>query len=39
MTYRDIDTVMAAQSDPVDRLVRFEPKLVKMSAGGERPED
>jgi tRNA-splicing ligase RtcB len=39
MVYKDIHTVMAAQSDLVEVLGRFEPKLVKMAPGGERPED
>ncbi len=37
--YKDIETVMAAQSDLVEILARFEPKLVKMSPDGERPEN
>jgi tRNA-splicing ligase RtcB len=37
--YKDIDTVMAAQTDLVDVLGRFDPKLVKMCPSGERPED
>jgi tRNA-splicing ligase RtcB len=39
MAYKDIDEVMAAQSDLVEPLARFEPKLVKMAKSGERPED
>jgi tRNA-splicing ligase RtcB len=39
MAYKDIDQVMAAQKDLVQPLARFEPRLVKMAAGGERPED
>jgi tRNA-splicing ligase RtcB len=39
MAYKDIDEVMAAQSDLVESLARFEPRLVKMAPGGERPED
>ena len=39
MAYKDIDAVMAAQQDLVEPLARFEPRLVKMAAGGERPED
>ena len=39
MAYKDIDEVMAAQSDLVEALARFEPRLVKMAPGGERPED
>ena len=37
--YKDIETVMAAQTDLVDVLGRFDPKLVKMCPSGERPED
>jgi tRNA-splicing ligase RtcB len=39
MAYKDIDTVMAAQSDLVEPLARFEPRLVKMASSGEPPED
>ena len=39
MAYKDIDEVMAAQSGLVDKVARFEPRLVKMAPGGERPED
>jgi tRNA-splicing ligase RtcB len=39
MAYKDIDAVMAAQCDLVEPLARFEPRLVKMAPGGERPED
>jgi tRNA-splicing ligase RtcB len=39
MAYKDIDEVMAAQIDLVESLARFEPRLVKMAPGGERPED
>jgi tRNA-splicing ligase RtcB len=37
--YKDIHEVMAAQTDLVDVLGRFDPKLVKMSPAGERAED
>ncbi len=37
--YKDIETVMAAQTDLVETLARFDPKLVKMCPSGERPED
>lgn len=37
--YKDIDEVMAAQSDLVEPLARFSPRLVKMAPAGERPED
>ncbi|HAB16140.1 MAG TPA: RtcB family protein [Verrucomicrobiota bacterium] len=39
MVYKDIHQVMAAQSDLVEVLARFDPKLVKMAPSGERPED
>ena len=39
MVYKDIHTVMAAQSDLVDVLGQFDPKLVKMAPHGERAED
>jgi len=39
MAYKDIDAVMAAQSDLVQPLARFEPRLVKMAPSGEPPED
>jgi len=39
MVYKDIDEVMDAQSDLVERVARFTPRLVKMAPAGERPED
>jgi tRNA-splicing ligase RtcB len=39
MAYKDIETVMAAQADLVEPLARFDPRMVKMAPGGERPED
>ena len=39
MAYKEIDTVMAAQSDLVTPLARFDPRLVKMAPGDEPPED
>jgi tRNA-splicing ligase RtcB (3'-phosphate/5'-hydroxy nucleic acid ligase) len=39
MGYKDIESVMAAQSDLVEIVARFDPKLVKMAPDGERPED
>jgi tRNA-splicing ligase RtcB len=39
MAYKDIHDVMAAQADLVEVLARFDPRLVKMAASGERPED
>jgi tRNA-splicing ligase RtcB len=37
--YKDITTVMAEQTDLVQVLARFDPKVVKMAPSGERPED
>ena len=37
--YKDIEQVMADQSDLVEKVARFDPKLVKMAPAGERPED
>lgn len=37
--YKDIDLVMAAQTDLVEVLGRFDPKLVKMCPAGEPAED
>jgi tRNA-splicing ligase RtcB len=37
--YKDIHQVMAAQTDLVDVLGEFMPRLVKMAPSGERPED
>jgi tRNA-splicing ligase RtcB len=37
--YKDIEAVMAAQTDLVETLGRFDPKLVKMCPAGERAED
>jgi tRNA-splicing ligase RtcB len=39
MVYKNINDVMSAQSDLVDVLARFHPRLVKMAPAGERPED
>ena len=39
MVYKDIHTVMAAQSDLVEVIGQFDPKLVKMAPSGERAED
>jgi tRNA-splicing ligase RtcB len=39
MAYKDIEAVMSAQSDLVEPLARFDPRLVKMAPGGEPPED
>jgi tRNA-splicing ligase RtcB len=37
--YKDIAVVMAAQTDLVEVLGRFDPKLVKMCPAGDRAED
>jgi tRNA-splicing ligase RtcB len=37
--YKDIHAVMAAQTDLVDVLGEFQPRLVKMCPAGERAED
>jgi len=37
--YKNIDEVMAAQSDLVEPVARFDPRLVKMAPAGERAED
>ncbi len=39
MAYKDIEQVMAAQTDLVEPLARFLPRLVRMAPAGERPED
>jgi len=39
MVYKNIHQVMAAQSDLVEPLGQFDPKLVKMTPHGERPDD
>lgn len=37
--YKDIEQVMAAQTDLVEVLARFDPKIVKMAPEGEKAED
>jgi tRNA-splicing ligase RtcB len=37
--YKDIHAVMSEQSDLVEALAQFDPKVVKMAPSGERPED
>ena len=37
--YKDIRDVMAAQSDLVDIVARFDPKIVMMCGDGSRAED
>ena len=39
MVYKNIDDVMNAQSDLVEPLATFQPRIVKMAAEGERAED
>ena len=39
MAYKDIRQVMAAQSDLVETLGTFLPRMVKMAPAGEKPED
>lgn len=38
MAYKDIDMVMAAQTDLVDVLARFSPKIVRMADDGSRED-
>jgi len=37
--YKDIHEVMRAQTDLVEVVARFDPRIVKMAPPGERPED
>jgi tRNA-splicing ligase RtcB len=39
MVYKDINEVMAAQTDLVESIGTFFPRLVKMAPPGEKPED
>lgn len=39
VVYKNIHEVMAAQSDLVEIVARFDPKIVKMADAGEKPED
>lgn len=39
MAYKDIEQVMDAQSQLVDIIARFNPKIVKMAPSSELPED
>ena len=39
MVYKNIETVMDAQDDLVEKMGRFHPRIVKMAPAGERPED
>lgn len=38
-SYKDIHSVMQAQSDLVEVIARFDPRIVKMAPAGEKPED
>ena len=38
MAYKDIEEVMNAQTDLVDRMARFDPKIVKMAKGRGRKD-
>ena len=38
-SYKNIHDVMSAQSDLVEILAQFDPKIVKMAPEGEQPED
>ena len=37
--YKNIEDVMRQQSDLVDVVARFDPKIVRMAPDGEKPED
>lgn len=37
--YKDIRQVMSRQSDLVEIVARFDPKIVKMCGDGGKPED
>jgi tRNA-splicing ligase RtcB len=39
LAYKDIHQVMSQQEDLVDVIARFDPKIVRMAEGGEKPED
>ncbi len=39
LAYKNISEVMSAQSDLVDIIGRFQPKIVKMAPDGEKAED
>ena len=39
MVYKDIHAVMAAQTDLVEVLAKFQPRIVRMADPKERPED
>lgn len=37
--YKNINTVMAEQTDLVEKVARFDPRIVKMCGDGSRAED
>ena len=37
--YKDIDEVMASQQDLVEKVARFEPKIVKMAGENDGPAE
>ena len=39
MVYKDIQQVMDAQTDLVESIALFMPKIVRMAPAGEKPED
>lgn len=39
LAYKNIDDVMARQTDLVEVIARFDPKIVRMADEGEKPED
>lgn len=39
MAYKNIEQVMAAQTDLVDVLAKFSPQIVRMAEGREPSED
>jgi tRNA-splicing ligase RtcB len=39
LVYKDINDVIAAQTDLVDVVARFSPRIVRMADSGEKPED
>ena len=39
MVYKDIHAVMAAQTDLVEVLAEFQPRIVRMADAREKPED
>lgn len=37
--YKDIEDVMASQQDLVEKVARFEPKIVKMAGADDGPAE